>query len=106
MTSDPSPDWVVLGTPTDDGKVAVYASKDLTDAELRYEAEYNHTGRFGEVLRLLHRRIELTVGLNTYVIVVADTYEQALRRLFDAWSPEPDRLAIEPPRRAITEGQP
>lgn len=99
--ASPPPDWVVLGTPTTDGKVAIYASKDLTEAELRYEAEHDYDFLAMRTV-LLSRRIELTVGMRTYTVVVADTYEQALRHLFDTWSPEPDRPTIEPAQRAIS----
>ncbi|MEU3452151.1 hypothetical protein ABZ671_00710 [Micromonospora sp. NPDC006766] len=92
----PSPAWIVLGTPVGNGQVAVYASKDLSGAELTREEDpfetmlgglppYHHAGP---------HRIELTVGMHRYTVVVADTYEQAFHRLFATWSPEPERPAL------------
>lgn len=94
------PDWVVLGAHQHDGKVAVYASKDLTDAELRYDIDYDDDPY--EFAYIRHRCVRrgiyhVTVGMRTFTVVVADTYEQALRTLFETWSPEPDpaeRLAL------------
>lgn len=84
------PDWVVLGCPTADGKVAVFASKDLDQAELETETEAIREYYSGQWLRNLPTRTTLTVELRTYVIATGDTYEEAMRRLFAHWTPEPD----------------
>ena len=93
------PAWVILGTPVGNGQVAVYASKDLNDAVLTRELD-EELG-WGLDARSPHwlpgpQRIELTVGMRTYTVVVADTYQQALRTLFDTWSPDPARPALPP----------
>lgn len=95
------PDWVVLGTPTGDGRVAVYASKDLDQAELASEVDHDEirVAMFDRFYRPV-RRFTLSVDMRQYVIVVADTYPDALRRLFETWTPEPDQAAI-PGRAAI-----
>lgn len=97
------PDWVVLGAPAGDGKVVVYASKDLTHAEIQTTVDRDDVFMWPDSRwEFSQRRIELTVGLKTYTVVVADTYEQAFRTLFDAWTPGPaERPAIEAPQRAI-----
>jgi hypothetical protein len=110
MTYDatPSPDWVVLGLPTGDGRVAVYASKELNQAELASEVDHDEIRL--DRLWMSDRsyppvkRHTLSVEMRTYVIVVADTYPDALRRLFETWTPEPDQPAIS--GRAAIEGRP
>lgn len=98
-----TPDWVMLGVPTPDGRVAIYASKELNQAELTHETElddnfwrYDQRPMFRPI-----ERIELTVQMRTYYIVTADTYAQAFRVLFDEWSPEPSRPELEPAVKAI-----
>jgi hypothetical protein len=99
-----TPDWVMLGVPTPDGKVAIYASKELNHAELTHEIEQDDVfWRYDQRPRFPPRtRIELTVEMRTYVIVTADTYAQAFRVLFDEWSPEPGRTAIDASMKAIS----
>ena len=98
-----SPDWVILGTPWGDGKVAVIASTELNEAELRMmrpEWEELTPGR------LLHKRREdddhtvLHVVMERWTLIVADSYELALRALFMRWSPQPSEPARLPPGRA------
>lgn len=97
-----TPDWVMLGVPTPDGRVAVYASKELNQAELTHETEFDDIYAWYEpVIRVPRHRIELTVEMRTYVVVTADTYAQAFRVLFDEWSPETGRPALEPAVKAI-----
>ena len=104
MAEQQRPDWVVLGV-QQGAKVAVYASKELTDAELRYEVDRYEEIRWDPRFVVGPRpRIEMEVRMNTFIVVVADTYEQAFRRLFDTWSPEPERMAIETSQRAIGNG--
>lgn len=101
IDSYPRPDWVVLGGPAPDGKVAVYASKDLNQAELAHEMDHPWDIRVSHPFREPARRITLTVEMRSYTVVVADTYADAFRHLFDAWSPDDDRLALDAPQRAI-----
>lgn len=102
MSSDPvRPDWVVLGTSIPDDKVAVYASKDLNHAELSQEMDHSWDNLASHPFREPSRRIELTVEMRKFTVVVADTYADAFRHLFDAWSPDDDRVALDAPQRAI-----
>ncbi|MBF9135292.1 hypothetical protein I0C86_41310 [Plantactinospora sp. S1510] len=88
-----SPDWVILGVPTPDGQVVICASKDLNHAELAAELdEYDWGGFLGR--RTPTRRYELTVEMRSYVLVLADTYQEALRKLFGVWSPDIDDRAL------------
>jgi len=98
-----TPDWVMLGIPTPDGRVAIYASKELNHAELTHETERDDYlwSPYDLIQRIPRRRIELTVNMRTYYVVTADTYAEAFRSLFDAWSPEPVRPELEPAVKAI-----
>jgi hypothetical protein len=98
-----TPDWVMLGVPTPNGQVAVYASKELNHAELTHETEMDeYLWLWSDLIqRVPRRRIELTVEMRTYVVVIADTYAEAFRILFDEWSPEPARSELEPAVKAI-----
>jgi hypothetical protein len=95
------PDWVVLGVPAADGKVAVLASKDLNEAELSREVDYVHDFWGGARIRALPARNTLTVEMRTYTVVVADSYAEAFRTLFDTWSPDADRQEITAGHREI-----
>lgn len=99
-----TPDWVMLGVPTPDGRVAIYASKELNQAELSHETEFDVDiyGWYRPPIRNPHTRIELTVEMRTYVIVTADSYQEAFQRLFNHWSPETARTAIDPSMKAIS----
>jgi hypothetical protein len=86
------PDWAIIGLPTFDGRVQVIASKDLTQVELeaktrRYEFEFDD--------RMLgyDRIYTVTFEMSTFTIVIADSYPEAFRTLFDSWSPGP---AVQP----------
>ena len=94
-TSRHRPDWVVFGTPEADGKVAVYASKDLTRAEIEARCESGVGYDLLDEMRTFAiqvRRYTLTVEMKTFTMVVADSYPQAFEYLFRSWSPEPDRV--------------
>lgn len=84
------PDWVMLGVPQPNGKGAIFASTDLTEAELRHETEMDKWARWSLVppTRHLVTRIFLEVQMRTYVMVVADTYAEALATLLREWKPE------------------
>jgi hypothetical protein len=98
-----TPDWVMLGVPTPNGQVAIYASKELNHAELTHETDEDDLREWlaWPVSRVPRQRIELTVEMRTYVVITADTYAQAFRVLFDEWSPEPGRSELEPAVKAI-----
>ena len=102
---DRGPEWVMLGVPRADGKVAIYASKELNHAELTHETdEYDLDSWLAQPSpRAPRQRIELTVNMRTFVVVVADTYAEALAGLLNVWSPEPDseRQALDPAVKAI-----
>lgn len=87
------PDWVMCGTPwPEDGKVAILASTELSQAELEARRDtyridpYELFDLYG--FRDAPMRYTLTVQMDRFVIVMADTYEQAFRSLFEQWSPQ------------------
>ena len=92
------PDWVVLGTPTDEpGRVRVYASKTLTYAELRALARVRiSVGVPGLGPEVLLQRLTLTAELQSYVVVEADSYAEAFASLVGIWNPEPIPSEFDP----------
>jgi hypothetical protein len=99
-----NPDWVVLGAPAPDGRVTVWASRELNDAELRDEMDVPDIWDSWSLLRERGRRITLSVEMRTYTVVFADTYAEAFQILFGEWSPDVGRAEIAPPMRAIGHG--
>lgn len=92
---DLSPDFAIVGVTLNTGRVQVLASKDLTRAELR-AIRVRDTYDFTAPMRI--RGIFLTTEMKHYVIVDADSYPDAFRKLFDIWSPatDPMELAVAP----------
>lgn len=83
------PDWVICGIPWDNDKVAILASTELSHAELETKADDIHVEAW-EFVRPTRTttRYALVVHMRSFVIVVADTYEQAFRSLFEQWTPQ------------------
>ena len=84
------PDWVMCGIPwAEDGKVGIIASTELDRAELEARRERLDVYLFeAPPVRMRLVRYTLRVEMQGFVIVVADTYEQAFRSLFERWSPQ------------------
>ena len=92
------PDWVIIGSPWDQGQVMILASKSLDEAQLVYEAqaeplyvdEYLSPTRFA----ITHRDYRLEVHFRpdsrgeAFVMITAPTYAEAFRHLMEHWSPE------------------
>lgn len=104
------PDFVMVGGQAD-GKFYLLASKTLTEVELRIEAERpDWFNRYDDRLYRPLERHFVTAEMRDYVLVVADSYAEAFRTLFDRWSPEPERpaigdqRAIDAPARALPPG--
>lgn len=89
------PDWVMLGVPNPQGGVMIIASLELTQAELRLEAEMNLDSFFYIVGADTLKHYELSATMRSVVITVGETYADALRTLMENWKPtEPRRQAI------------
>lgn len=96
------PDWVILGEVRDDGKIMLIASMGLTRAVLNVERtyskadlyDYRHLQKPASVIMSCN----LTVAMSAFVVVIANTYEEALRDLFTRWSPTGE------PQKAIGQG--
>lgn len=97
------PDWVMLGVPMDDGRVQLWASKDLSQADL-------------DMARTLHdyafKPWEYVPSAPTYVLttrmgrieaVIADTYGEALQILMQTWNPDTptERLGLNAARSEL-----
>lgn len=95
------PDFAMVGGQSD-GKFYIIASKTLTQAELRWEADYLEPLYFGAGRMLDRQFYTLTAEMRDITMTVGDSYAEAFRTLFDEWSPEPDRPALPAPVRAIT----
>jgi|SRR5690606_29380844 len=86
MPSSGRPDFVILGVPHSDGKVMVLASTELREAELQYEAEYAESLYLSRPERVW-QEYRLTTRMHGYVMVIGDSYPDALSKLFGQWSP-------------------
>lgn len=94
------PEWVMVGfladpalVPCQPGQFAILASTKLTQAQMEYTARRYDFADVADMLRNLKPHHTLAVELEDFVVVVADTYAEALVQLFTKWTPE--RPAIE-----------
>jgi hypothetical protein len=97
------PDWVMLGVPRPGGGVRLYASRELTHAELELRLEHDVRAFLDGDLAGLSERMDINVGMRHFTLVEADTYPEALAHLLDVWSPEPQPTA---PAGALPAGRP
>lgn len=88
------PQWVMVGFPADPalvygepGQVAILASTKLTQAQMEYTARRYDFRDFEEFRRTFKPHHTLAVELDDFVVVVADTYAEALVSLFRDWMP-------------------
>lgn len=85
----PRPDFVMVGSHLPNGKVCLFASKSLTEAELRTESEefdsLDH--RYNTTTFEPRYRYFVTAEMRDWVQVVADDYAEAFRILFERWTP-------------------
>lgn len=79
----------MVGVPHDDG-VALYASRELSYAELTYEADYDAAlfGLEAAIPVKTMERYRLTADLRTFVLILAADYPAAFAMLFRQWQPE------------------
>lgn len=104
------PDWVMLGVQHENG-VLVFASNMLSQAELRAEYDRYEDITNGPFLfaRPLRARFFIEAEMKQYVMIFGADYADAIRRLFDEWSPtdtstppppeiDDDRAALTSPR--------
>jgi hypothetical protein len=101
-----APDWVMLGVSAEDG-VYVYASSDLTQAELEAVADEMEMPTDGWFRRfeVINRRYIITATMKTITIAKGDTYGEAIRNLFGSWTPpEPESKGLPEGPRGLPEG--
>ncbi|HKU53030.1 MAG TPA: hypothetical protein VJQ25_11215 [Nitrospira sp.] len=92
-----APDWVMLGVTVDDG-VLVFASDELTQAELREEVDVDIMA-FGTVHVVdALKHYELNAETRSFTWARGATYAEAIQTLMRTWAPSTR------PTRAINEG--
>lgn len=109
----PDPEWVMLGISQPEG-VCVFASRELSMAELRHALIHNAGVMFDGATgrNEFSKAWELSVTMKDVYWATGTDYGDAIRRLFDEWSPDagpmdrpiadPIRTEIMPARPAIT----
>lgn len=93
------PDWVMCGCPVPGG-VRLLASKDMTHAELSADYGWADIDAWSPPV-LTSRRITLTSGLKTFIMIEAPDYPSAFAALFEQWTPGPGEHAALPGIPAI-----
>ncbi|MCV7004600.1 hypothetical protein [Mycobacterium gordonae] len=97
------PDFVMVGG-QDAGKFYLLASKSLTEVELRMEAERPDWLNYRYMLPPRERHF-VKAEMRDYVVVMADSYSEAFRTLFEVWSPESGDVAIDAGQRELLPGE-
>jgi hypothetical protein len=91
-----------MGGMRDDGKVMLIASTKLTRAVLRIERKFKRSALIDYLNdgppSPIGTTCDLTVTMPMLTVVIADTYEEALRDLFARWSPTGE------PQKALGQG--
>lgn len=88
-----TPQWAIVGTPTPTGRYQVWATQDLLpDALLTYIYDYHRDHRSSLLDSEDRPRTKdsiyiLELKMKTFIIAVGDTYADALKHLFDRWTP-------------------
>ena len=104
----PNPEWSICGMQLPDGKVRIIASKELSYAELRYEAGFHQVfdGIFPIHAGITHTDLTLTTHMRTCVLIDGPDYATCIKHLFETWKPDDlKRKAIGPKQLGI-EGSP
>jgi hypothetical protein len=88
------PEWVMVGFPARDdlvpcrpGQVAILASTTMTQAQMEYTARSYDFRDWADFTRNFKPHHTIAVELDDFVVVVADTYAEALALLFERWMP-------------------
>jgi hypothetical protein len=109
------PDWVIVGSPYDNGEVMLIASKSLTSGELVHETDYetlyseSYFSPLAHVMTSQEYRLEVRMRPDStgkvFIMITAPTYGQALKHLLEHWRPgregdededSDDRPALDP----------
>lgn len=88
------PDFVILGVPAEDA-VYVYASQDLTKAELEAVVEEERVRSLAD-WRPPRREYTLTATMKAFTVARGETYADAFRALFESWTPPERRPYVLP----------
>jgi hypothetical protein len=98
------PDWILLGAPIEGGdvgqRVQVFASDELTEAELKVEVHHPDPVWIGDWYtqnRASLTEVRISATGKSYATAWGDTYEEAIANLMKFWAPkEPGRPAAVP----------
>jgi hypothetical protein len=105
VNATPRPDWVIAGSPTDDGRVMVIASRRLRHATLREDTGYDEYMLSPLLIDAIRRprnpRYTLEVEMADFIMVIGDTYQDAMRNLFNEWQPRHNEQPAIDARKAI-----
>ncbi len=84
----PRPDFVLFGIRDVGGGVLLFASDQMSQAELESRVEKMDLIPVGPLLaRVPDRRTTLRVELRSFTVIRAETYIDALRSLMETWRP-------------------
>jgi hypothetical protein len=102
------PDFIIIGAQARNDCVVVIASRDLYDAEITRECEYEERFfAFGPPAPPRSEVVTFTARSRTYVMVYAPTYREAMTKLMEDWSPDAgptEHAEITPARPALPGG--
>lgn len=84
---DPKPDWVMAGIPWGT-QVAVYASRNLTEGDIVGRTRFGSIMHGSDRIYTQKTTYRLAVRMDDFVMVIADTYRQALNVLAETWNPD------------------
>lgn len=97
-----TPDWVMTGFTTPDGRVAIVASLDIADAIFESTVEYDDDlWPYMAIPKTPKRTTTLNVEIPTCTVVTGDDYQDALANLFKAWQPKRRERGAIDARRSI-----
>ncbi len=91
------PDWVMLGVDLGEEGVCIYASSELTEAELLVVERFERLEDWPASVLAHRSRIDyivLSANMKTYVWVRGATYADALHTLFGRWKPWDQKPAV------------
>ena len=99
-----APDWVMLGVTTSEG-VIVYASNELTQAELRERADVE-IQMFGHGIVDTLQHYEVSAEMRSLVWATGVDYAEALRKIMTMWTPASrQRPTLNEGVRALPQGE-
>lgn len=94
-----NPEFLLTGWSNGDGTVSVAASDSLSVAEFQMRTVALNIDDYR--IPLKSAGLDLRVGMQQLHIAVGATYQDALRNLFEHWSPDKSPFALNAPQKAL-----